>query len=69
MVPDGATNLGLIGQYVEVPGHSFHHRIVGPHGVGSGSPPAQARPRAAARLSSQYDPKALFAAFKVLVWQ
>ena len=32
-------------------GYCLHHRILGPHGVGSSSPPAQARPRAAARLS------------------
>src|SRR6516165_12637546 len=33
-------------------GCGIHHRIFRPHGVGSDSPPAQARPRAPARLSS-----------------
>ncbi len=51
-VPEGATNLGLIGQYVDMPnGNSLHNRVLRSLGVGGNPCPAQARPRTAARLS------------------
>ena len=50
-VPEGSTNLGLIGQYVEVEARGgVHHRVFGPHGLGGDPHIAAARPRAAARL-------------------
>ena len=70
VVPEGSTNLGLIGQYVEVPrdiaftieysarsAWEAIHRLLG---RGPAPPPV---------YQGQYDPKALFAALKVFVCQ
>ena len=70
VVPEGATNLGLIGQYVEVPRdiaftieYSARTAWEAIHLLlkrGPAPPPV---------YQGQYDPKALFAAFKVFVSQ
>ena len=44
-VPEGATNLGLIGQYVEVPrGNSLHHRMLRPGSTSCSSAAPRRRP-------------------------
>ena len=52
VVPEGVTNLGLLGQYIELEqGHRLHVRIFHAHGLGSGSSADETRSAAAARLS------------------
>ena len=49
VVPEGVTDLGLIGQYVEVEQDiAFTFGILDSHGVGSDLSPAEARPAAPA---------------------
>jgi oleate hydratase len=69
-VPEGATNLGFIGQYVEVPRevaftieYSARTAWEAVHLLlkrGPAPPPV---------YQGQYDPKALFNALKVFLWQ
>ena len=52
VVPEGATNLGFLGQFAEVPQEvAFTIEYLRPHGAGSDPPPATARSCATARLS------------------
>ena len=52
VVPEGATNLGFLGQFAEVPQEvAFTIEYIRPHGAGSDPPLATARSCAVARLS------------------
>jgi oleate hydratase len=70
VVPAGATNLGLIGQYVEVPldiaftiEYSARSAWVAVHQL------LKRGPAPPAVYQGQYDPKALFGALKVFLFQ